>query len=184
MRPLRAVIHGNAPVIDERSTARRTLGLDVPAYASGDSTEALIHNLSETGLLIETSVELQVGESLQVELSHAGITSALVIWSRGQLVGCEFAAPVSSAAISAALLRNPIRPRQPVQAAPISRREAPPYSITPTQPLAVETDPPDEPNAYTEEGPWLRALTIASLLLALAAASIFIIALLSFPLSA
>jgi len=104
VQPLRAVIVANAPIFDPRSAARHTLRLNVLPDVSGNSTPALIHNLSETGLLIETAADLEVGESLQIDLPHAGLTSALVNWSRGQLVGCEFASPVSSASISAALL--------------------------------------------------------------------------------
>ena len=108
MLPLRAEIRTDAPILDERSAARRTLRLEVAAVSAGDVTRALIHNLSESGLLIETSADLQVGETLQVELPHAGSTTALVIWRRGLRVGCEFVSPVSKAAVSAALLRNPI----------------------------------------------------------------------------
>lgn len=103
MRALLAELRTDAPILDERSAARRTLRLEVQAGIK-DSARALIHNLSERGLLIETSVELQVGESLQVDLPRIGIATALVVWIRGRFAGCEFVYPVPTAAVSAALL--------------------------------------------------------------------------------
>lgn len=112
MVALQAQIRTDAPIIDERSAARRTLRLKVPT-SSTDATCAMIHNLSETGLLLETATELQVGEALQVELPHAGPTTAVVVWVRGRYTGCEFAQPVSRAAVSAALLRAPVQATLP-----------------------------------------------------------------------
>lgn len=52
--------------------------------------KALIHNLSESGLLIETSADLRGGEALQVDLPRIGTTTALVVWARGCFAGREF----------------------------------------------------------------------------------------------
>lgn len=113
MLPLLAEIWTDAPALDERSAPRRTLWLEVPAYSSRRANEALIHNLSEKGLLLETSGELAVGEAFQVDLPHAGANSAI----RGQFAGCEFLSPVTKAAVSAALLLAPVQliehPRAP-----------------------------------------------------------------------
>lgn len=166
--PLRAVIVPDAPILDSRSAARRTLCLQVPAQASADLIEALIHNISETGLLIETAADLQVGESLQVDLPHAGTTTALVIWNRGRFIGCEFAAPISRAALSAAQLRNPFGPVPESRAARYSN-PAPKH----------HEDAPE--NAEARAG---RTALIFSLFLSLLMALVFVIALLSFPFSA
>lgn len=106
MRALLAELRTDAPILDERSAARRTLRLEVSAGAEG-SAKALIHNLSEKGLLIETSAELQVGEALQVDLPRIGKTTALIVWIRGRFAGCEFVYPVTTSAVSAALLLAP-----------------------------------------------------------------------------
>lgn len=81
------------------------------------SADVLIHNLSTTGLLIETSASLSIGEVLAVEIPHTGATLAVVMWNSGDLFGCEFVAPVPNAAISASLLQNPIERPSTVPAA-------------------------------------------------------------------
>ena len=163
MLPLRAEIHSDAPVLDQRSAARRILRLEVAARTS-DETSALIHNLSETGLLLETSVGLQVGEALQVELPHAGVTRALVVWSQGRFVGCEFFSPISKAAVSAALLRTPIERAQP----------------------AVPATPSDEADqSWPSEEPSLaaKAVLLFSLVVSLMVALGLVVALLTAPFS-
>ena len=169
MVPLVAQISTSQKTDDERSAVRRLLRLHVPLSASGDAAHALIHNISERGLLVETAMLLQPGDQLLVDLPETGKTSAKVIWAREGLAGCEFENPISKAAISAGLLKAP--------------PEGPPYTIAPSQPVGVSHDVPFEPTIETEEAPWMGALTLASLLLGLAATTIFIIALLSFPFS-
>jgi hypothetical protein len=66
-----------------------------------------IHDVSATGLLIETATELAVLDDLEIELPEAGFTPALVVWSSGRFYGCQFKERISQAAISAALLRSP-----------------------------------------------------------------------------
>ena len=90
-----------------RGRARRTLSLHVPAVSSGAAIEALIHNLSQYGLRVETAAELRVDEVISVELPEAGRVDAKIIWSSESSAGCRFLAPVSKAAVSAALLRSP-----------------------------------------------------------------------------
>ena len=94
------------PLAEERrSRARRTLRLESMVGPDG---RAVIRNLSETGLLLETSEPLNVGEALAVELPEAGAVQAEVVWARAPFFGCEFARPVGRGSVSAALLRSPI----------------------------------------------------------------------------
>ncbi len=94
---------------DGRGARRRKLSLESQGTtSSGIAADVVIHNISTTGLLIETSVNLSIGEVLAVEVPHAGATLAVIMWNSGNLFGCEFVAPVPNAAISASLLRNPI----------------------------------------------------------------------------
>ena len=167
MVALRAQIRIDAPIVDERSAARRTLRLEVSTSSSQDATEALIHNLSETGLLLETSAELEVGEALQVELPQAGTTTAIVVWARGSFAGCEFAKRVSKAAVSAALLRAP------VQAAPPPAAIVRGFSLNSRHRRGSPEDLEDVS----------QAAVIVSLLVALAAAALLVLALLTFPFS-
>ena len=166
MLPLRAEILTDAPILDERSAARRTLRLEVSASSSQDATTALIHNLSEAGLLLETSADLQVGEMLQVDLPHAGATTALVVWSRGNFAGCGFVSPVSKAAVSAALLKNPVERAQPLAGPLVRTQSSRDYDF-----IEVE---------QTFAG---RTLLLVTLLAALAVAILFIVVLLAAPFS-
>lgn len=108
---------------NRRATARRTLRLEVPGRAAGESTRTLIHDLSVTGILIETAADLAVGDEIELEIPEAGASRATVVWSSGEFFGCQFAARISTAAVSAALLRTPFAPadapeaEQPVAAA-------------------------------------------------------------------
>lgn len=90
-----------------RAAARRTLSLRVPALSSGGTDAALIHNLSEHGLRIETHAPVQTDEIIRVELPEAGAVDARVIWAGGGFAGCRFLTPIPKAAVSAALLRSP-----------------------------------------------------------------------------
>jgi hypothetical protein len=104
---LSAEIHTERLIGDERAAIRRTLRLGVSSYSSSDVATALILNLSERGLLIETFVELAVGEVLAVDISEASASAIRVIWTDNFLAGCEFIDPLSAGAVSAAQLKSP-----------------------------------------------------------------------------
>lgn len=90
---------------DERGASRRTLHLGVSGRF-GAAGSATVHNLSVTGLLIETGTPLAEGESITVDLPEAGERTATVAWSDAPMHGCRFAEPLSTAALSAAQLRS------------------------------------------------------------------------------
>ena len=97
-----------------RSSARRKLNLEVKgSVPNGSAAEVMVHDISITGLLVETHAELTCGEELDVGLPQTGRTRAKVIWSSGQFFGCQFNHPISSAALSAAMLRS-----RPIEAQP------------------------------------------------------------------
>jgi hypothetical protein len=89
-----------------RRSTRRTLRLEVAATADGGSAALVIHDLSPTGLLVETDEVLAVGQKLSVELPEVGKFPAEAVWSSGRFVGCRFDETLPQAAISAALLRS------------------------------------------------------------------------------
>ena len=72
------------PQDDRRTTARRELRLRVASLA-GESAAAnvVVLDLSQTGLLLETSARMATGESLQIDLPHAGLQTAEVVWTSG-----------------------------------------------------------------------------------------------------
>lgn len=99
----------DTPEAGAQREPRRTLQLEARgAIAGGAAAEVLVHNISATGLLLETATVLGEGEAIEVDLPHSGLTRAEVIWASGRLYGCAFAAPLSQAALSAAQLRSAV----------------------------------------------------------------------------
>jgi PilZ domain len=93
---------------ERRGSARRALRLDLENDRGPNGAgQATIHDLSLTGVLIETSTPLAEGETFEVDLPQAGKVEASVVWSSGEFYGCKFKSPLSTAALSAALLRSP-----------------------------------------------------------------------------
>ena len=110
------------PAADRRDRQRRTLSLGASLQSTGQNVT--IHDISATGMLIETAAELAAFDALEVELPEAGIIQALVIWTSGRYFGCEFRQPLSQGAISAALLRS--QPAAPTELElPLSLPQAP-----------------------------------------------------------
>ncbi|UUR07715.1 PilZ domain-containing protein [Sphingomonas glaciei] len=91
---------------NRRYTSRRALRLG--AVLSDSGIEVVIHDLSPTGLLIETTQALCSGETLFVDLPERGPTAASVVWSSGNFHGCAFELSIPAAVISAALLKSPV----------------------------------------------------------------------------
>src|SRR5687768_15846650 len=89
----------------KRGSARQTLRITAAGVATDGPETVEILNLSASGMLIESTARLAVGELLQVELPHAGTAAAIVVWSSGTFFGCRFKKPLSSAAVSAAMLK-------------------------------------------------------------------------------
>ncbi|WP_428678716.1 helix-turn-helix domain-containing protein [Sphingopyxis sp.] len=98
-----------APGADARGSARRKLSLPAEGTQNGGGgIKVLIHNISESGLLLESDVDLSAGDRIEIDLPHAGDSSATVVWVSDRLIGCRFDAPVSQAALSAAQLRSAV----------------------------------------------------------------------------
>jgi hypothetical protein len=91
---------------NRRYVARRPVRLDTVLSDSGAGI--VIHDISATGLLIETSQHLSNGETLIIDLPERGATPATVAWSSGRYFGCEFDLSIPVATVSAALLRSPV----------------------------------------------------------------------------
>lgn len=85
---------------------RRPLRLEVRGTTALGAAQVLVHNMSATGLLIESPLDLPVGEVISIDLPQSGPTRAKVVWESGGLFGCQFHTPITSAALSAAQLRS------------------------------------------------------------------------------
>lgn len=101
----------SAPGAEKRFDTRRKLSLLASGLLhDGTGLEVQIHNISGTGLLLESDVELATGDRIEIELPHAGDITAVVIWAKGRLFGCQFEGPVSPATLSAVELKGNIGP--------------------------------------------------------------------------
>ena len=93
---------------NRRTSPRRTLRLESTLTLEGEPVT--IHDISNIGLLLESGFCLAEGQKLDIDLPEVGRTHATVVWASARFFGCRFNSPVPKAAISAALLRNPVRP--------------------------------------------------------------------------
>lgn len=96
---------------DRRGSIRWRLQLIVPGGAADNFGSVQIQNLSETGMMMQTTMGLEVGESITVELLEGEKAQARIVWQRGLLYGCEFETPIAPAVIGRALLRAPVEAR-------------------------------------------------------------------------
>jgi len=172
MVPLLAELRTDARTGDERGAARRTLRLEVQTSTAEDTAKTRIHNLSEKGLLIETTADLAVGETIQVDLPNTGVTAAIVIWTNGSFFGCEFKLPVSKAAVSAALLQSP------------AEWSGPPGALTYTPDISYLSDYKGQAERLSAQVSTTSKIgAIISLTMLLAAVSLFIYSLLFLQIS-
>ena len=106
-----AYIEKTAQTRDKLRSARRALRLQLSgAKATGGEVAVLVHNISRTGLLIESEVALQPGDRIEIGLPHSGAAWARVIWASARIYGCQFDTPISAATLSAAQLRSVVGP--------------------------------------------------------------------------
>ncbi|WFL78951.1 helix-turn-helix domain-containing protein [Altererythrobacter arenosus] len=91
---------------DNRGSDRRSLLLATSgSLPSGKDANVTVHNISQSGMLLETSLPLAEGSSILVDLPEAGEVEAKVVWGSGILFGCRFEGELNPAALSAAQLR-------------------------------------------------------------------------------
>ena len=92
---------------EQRSQSRRCLSLQVAgSLEENQDFNATVRDLSRVGFLMDSATPMTAGEILYVELPRLGRVSAEVAWTEGPLAGCRFLEPISSGAVSAALLRS------------------------------------------------------------------------------
>ncbi|MFM5917758.1 MAG: helix-turn-helix domain-containing protein [Novosphingobium sp.] len=90
---------------------RRRLQLEVSgALSSGTPAAVLIHNVSATGLLLETETPLGEGERIEIDLPELGPTAATIVWSDATFHGGHFDNPISAGVLSALELRSAAAP--------------------------------------------------------------------------
>ena len=91
--------------VDKRRRRRHQLLLEVEARGTESVPgTVIVHDISDTGILIETDARLKVGEMIEVNLPQAGLMVAEIVWIGGEIYGCRFTREISPAAVSAARL--------------------------------------------------------------------------------
>jgi DNA-binding XRE family transcriptional regulator len=98
--------------------ARRRLRLESEgATASGEPARVLIHNISTTGLLIESAAILAEGERIELTLPEVGTVSAHIVWMSESFYGCRFETPLPTSALGTLeLYARVIAPPAPMRA--------------------------------------------------------------------
>lgn len=87
--------------------ARRTLRFDTTGeFPAGTAAAVRVHNISASGLLLETAAALAEDEHIAIDLPLAGLCQARVVWSSDRYFGCRFAEALSQSTLSAVELRS------------------------------------------------------------------------------
>lgn len=116
---IKAHLDPPAPGEGQRATPRRDLRLEASGVLPGGrEANVIVHNISATGLLLETGLDLVTGERLVLALPEAGPVEAAIMWRSDQLYGCAFAIPLGAGALAAAQLQGlPVAESRPSVAA-------------------------------------------------------------------
>ena len=94
---------------DPRRSVRHTLRLEASgSTADGKHAQVTVHNISASGVLLETAAVLDVGETFAIDLPEAGERRAIVSWASAAFYGCQFEEPLSPAQVAAAQLRGTV----------------------------------------------------------------------------
>ena len=94
---------------DPRRSVRHTLRLEASgATADGERVAVTVHNISASGLLLETAAALDIGEAIAIDLPEAGERRAIVSWASETFYGCQFDRPLTPAELGAAQLRGKV----------------------------------------------------------------------------
>ena len=104
---LRARLVWQTEQSERRDGDRRPMRMHVLANARDDAANALLHDLSHTGMRIETEFDLAEGDEFTVELTAHDVVSARVVWKEGTVAGCQFVEPIDEQLVMETLLRSP-----------------------------------------------------------------------------
>lgn len=85
-----------------RGEPRRRLQLAAGARQGDRMANVAVLNLSQSGLLLRTDVDLALDEPLMVRLPTGEDHAARVVWSADDLFGCRFLKPLTRAQVSIA----------------------------------------------------------------------------------
>ena len=67
--------------------------------APGDQAQLIVHEISDSGLLLESTLPLVEGEQLDVVMPHEGARRVTIVWACGRYFGCRFAGAGTASAV-------------------------------------------------------------------------------------
>jgi len=92
---------------DKRKAERRALFLETSGSLPGGlEANVIIHNISTSGLLMETEKALEVQERLVLDLPEVGAVRAVIVWQSGILFGCAFEQALDQGDLASVQLRS------------------------------------------------------------------------------
>lgn len=92
-------IHGVDPG-ELRGSPRRRLALETWARGAAPGQDPVfIHNVSESGMLLETGRVFAIGDVMEVDLPGIEGIRAGVVWKSAEFYGCRFNRPIAVAAL-------------------------------------------------------------------------------------
>lgn len=104
---IKAHLESSAPGEGQRATPRRALRLETSGMlAGGQSANVTIHNISASGLLIESELGLERLDEMVIDMPEVGKVTARIMWRSERLYGCAFIEPLNNAALAAAQLQG------------------------------------------------------------------------------
>ena len=94
---------------DPRRSVRHSLRFESSgATADGERARVTVHNISASGILLETAALLAIGEAFAIDLPESFERRAIVSWASEAFYGCEFDQPLTPAELGAAQLRGTV----------------------------------------------------------------------------
>lgn len=94
---------------DERWSPRFRLSLQGSAGESGgDHVEAVLHDLSATGFLIETDAPLSIARTISLEMPGLGTVTGEVVWGTERFFGGHFRTAIPESLVRGALAQSRI----------------------------------------------------------------------------
>ena len=98
-----------------RAKPRKAVRLQISALVQTGGALAIVRDLSEHGLRLETDADLSVSDLLEVKLPMSEHMLAEVVWSERGSYGCKLSRPIPKSVVSALL--------SPVEHAPVRNDE-------------------------------------------------------------
>lgn len=92
---LTATLYVDNDPAERRLSPRRSVGAETTVRRSGTACDAILHDLSDTGASVETTVPLAPGATVTIGLPGVGRVAATVMTTTGSRAGCRFVEPLS-----------------------------------------------------------------------------------------